>query len=553
MIAADSDYLVIKGLVSEEDYRRAKEVSAQTGDTLPRVLVRLGLIASADLADRQAKFLSVPRVHAEDFPSLAINGSALQPTFLRSQRLCPIAISPKEGMLTVATSDPGNKFVTRALSFAMEKPWSFSVATEDDISAAVDRLYFPQQNNEDAYSTELMSNDLERLKELASDAPVVTYVDGLIEQAIRDGASDIHIEPRNLGFRVRLRVHGVLNETSAPLETTGPAVVSRIKIMAGMDIAERRLAQDGRIRHQSHGRQVDFRVSTSPTSNGESIVLRLLDRGHVSLDFPSLGFDKRSCLQLEELIQRPDGIVLVTGPTGSGKTTSLYAALNILNRTECKILSVEDPVEYTFDGVSQVQVDANIGRTFASTLRSFLRQDPDIIMVGEIRDSETASISVQAALTGHLVLSTLHTNSAAAAVTRLLDMGVESYLIASTLRAVVAQRLVRTLCSDCRTPWKIDATLARTLKIPTGTQFFHAGKSDCDACDGKAYVGRTVIAEILPISETIRGLILSNSESVAIHRAAEKEGMASLLSNGVQKALTGVTTLEEVLRVTEER
>ena len=542
---------LVKGHVSEENLQRSIELSAETGDGLPRVLVRLGFIASADLANRQAELHKIPRLLADAFPDQVIDSSVLQASFLKSQRVCPVDCDANSATLTIASADPDNEFVERALNFALDRPWSFAVATEDDISAAVVRLYFPQENGEVEVS-ESMSGDLERLKELASDAPVVTYVDGLIEQAIRNGASDIHIEPGGSGFRTRLRVHGVLSETDAPSGSIGLAVLSRIKIMAGMDIAERRLAQDGRIRHQSHGRQIDFRVATSPTAHGESIVLRLLDKGHVALNFPDLGFDEHSCSQFEELIQRPDGIVLVTGPTGSGKTTSLYAALNILNTTECKILSVEDPVEYTFDGVSQVQVDSKIGRTFAASLRSFLRQDPDVIMVGEIRDSETASISVQAALTGHLVLSTLHTNSAAAAVTRLLDMGVESYLIASTLRAVVAQRLVRTLCGSCRIPWKIDAPFASTLKIPAGTEFYRAGRSECDNCNSKGYVGRTVIAEILPISDKIRRLILSQSESIAIHRAAEKEGMASLLSNGVQKALSGLTTLEEVLRVTEE-
>lgn len=551
-VASVGDFLVAGGQVSEEDLRRATEVSMETGDGLPRVLVRLGLIASTDLVDQLAEFQQISRMIFDDFPGEAVDGNCLQPSFLRSQRVCPVAYGENKESLTIATADPGNEFVKRALDFALDGPWSFAAATEDDIGAAVDHLYFPQHDSEEG-SSELMTSDLERLKELASDAPVVTYVDGLIEQAIRQRASDIHIDPKDRGFRARLRVHGVLDETGAPSESIGQAVVSRIKIMAGMDIAERRLAQDGRIRHQSHGRQVDFRVATSPTSNGESIVLRLLDKGHLSLNFPDLGFDERSCSQLVELIQRPDGIVLVTGPTGSGKTTSLYAALNILNRVECKILSVEDPIEYTFDGVSQVQVDSNIGRTFAASLRSFLRQDPDVIMVGEIRDGETASIAVQAALTGHLVLSTLHTNNAAAAVTRLLDMGIENYLIASTLRAVVAQRLVRTLCSDCRVSWNIDAALAARLSLPEYTEFFRAGLSDCNACKGSGYTGRTVIAEILPVTDAVRNLISSQAESIAIHRAAESEGMVSLFTDGLQKARAGVTTLEEVLRVTEER
>lgn len=546
-------FLVDEGYLSPEGLARAHRVMQETGGTLPHVLARLGLIAPAKLADACAKHLNIRRLLTEDFPEHPVDLPGLNPAFFKSCKVLPASGGSKDIPPVFALADPYDDYVQRSLAFALGVPFALAVSTEDEIDAAVDQLYFHKGGDaEEEETLGWISGDVERLRELASDAPVIKYVDRLIDEAIGREASDIHLEPIDTGLRVRLRLNGVLEETEQPPAAMASAVISRIKIMSGLNIAERRLAQDGRMRHRAHGRQVDFRVATGPTAQGESIVLRLLDKTHVPLDFSSLGFNGAVQADLEGAISCPDGIVLVTGPTGSGKTTTLYAALNQLNSTESKILSVEDPVEYMLKGVNQVQVDSHIGRTFASTLRSFLRQDPDIIMVGEIRDGETAGVAVQAALTGHLVLSTLHTNSAAAAITRLLDMGVDDYLIASALRVTVAQRLVRMLCPSCKQEWQPDNSMLERLHLPPETRFYRAKEKGCSDCGGKGYSRRTSLIEILPITDAIRQLILARSETSAIHRAAEEAGMVSLLMDGLQKAQQGLVSLEDVLRVTKE-
>jgi general secretion pathway protein E len=373
-------------------------------------------------------------------------------------------------------------------------------------------------------------------------------VQRLINQAVEQRASDIHLEPVERGLVVRFRADGVLREIETQPKAVAAPTVSRIKVMAGLNIAERRMPQDGRIRVAVHGKDIDFRVATSPTIHGESVVLRILDRQDVQLDFDSLGFDAGLIETLRAAIARPFGIVLVTGPTGSGKTTTLYAALKELNQPERKILTVEDPVEYMLPGVNQVPVKPQIGLTFAHALRSFLRQDPDVIMVGEIRDRETAEVAIQAALTGHLLLSTLHTNTAAAAVTRLLDMGIDDYLITSTVHVVLGQRLVRRLCEHCRAPYDPSPEVLRRFSLQAAAPWHRA--VGCIACEGTGYRKRTTILEALPMSEAIRAKVLERADAHSIEAVAIAEGMRTMLGHGLERVAAGETTLEEILRVT---
>jgi general secretion pathway protein E len=395
-------------------------------------------------------------------------------------------------------------------------------------------------------------DDVNHLRDMAFEAPVVRLVNLLVENAISMESSDIHIEPFEDALRIRYRIDGLLYDQETPPRRLQAAVTSRIKIMAEMNIAERRLPQDGRIRVTLQGRRVDIRVSTVPTVHGESIVMRLLDRSSVFLPLERLGFSPATRQRFESLIKRPHGIFLVTGPTGSGKTTTLYAALDKINSADRKILTVEDPVEYQLKGVNQIAVKPKIGLTFANGLRHIVRQDPDVILVGEIRDLETAEISIQAALTGHLVFSTLHTNDAPAAITRLQDMGVEPYLVASVLEGVLAQRLVRRICAACRTPdVPSPADLeALGLEISPDTLLYR-GKG-CDDCRGTGYRGRTGIYELFVITEDVRSLILRRASSREIRHLAIEAGMTTLRTDGWQKAREGVTTIEEVLRVTQE-
>ena len=397
--------------------------------------------------------------------------------------------------------------------------------------------------------------DLEHLKDLASEAPVIKMVNLIMQRAIETRASDIHIEPFEQALRVRLRVDGVLQEIDAPHVKSTAAVISRIKIMAKLNIAERRLPQDGRIKVQMLGKELDLRVSTIPTMYGESVVIRLLDKENTVLDFQALGFSGRHLDNFVNVLSQPHGIILITGPTGSGKSTTMYAALKQLNTPERKIITVEDPVEYQMDGINQIQAKPQIGLTFASALRSIVRQDPDVIMIGEMRDLETARIAVQSALTGHLVLSTLHTNDAAGGVTRLLDMGLEKYLLTSTVNGILAQRLVRRLCPDCKKAMNTgdeivkDDRFAQFIKLHNIAIYKAVG---CSSCSGTGYRGRLAIIEFLPMTDPIRKLIMAHEEAGAIQKLAIAEGMQTLYENGLVKVTEGVTTLEEVMRVTSE-
>jgi general secretion pathway protein E len=432
--------LIDRGRLSQPALERAERLTAESGERLELVLTRLGLVAERDLADALAQLLHLPLATARDFPDSPIREDRLTKRFLKEMQVIPLEERPDR--LIIAIVNPLDSYAVEAVRFAVGKPIYCSVAYPADFDAAFDRLYGEGKSEihqiaEDAgQRPDIGTNDdVERLKDIASEAPVIRLVNVLITRAVEARASDIHIELMEGELRVRYRIDGVLHEVEAPPARLSAAVISRVKIMARLNIAERRLAQDGRIKLAVRGKDIDFRVSTTPTIHGESLVLRILDRGSLKLTFPALGLEDAVATRFREVLDRPHGILLVTGPTGSGKTTTLYTALLELNTADRKILTIEDPVEYQVKGVNQVQVKPQIGLTFATALRSFLRQDPDIMMVGEIRDLETAQIAVQAALTGHLILSRLHTNDAASAVTRLLDMGIETYLLTSTIKA----------------------------------------------------------------------------------------------------------------------
>ncbi len=533
------------GLLSHEAAARARLIQQQTGERFEAVLTRLGFVSEAALAHAFAQATGLRVIEARDLPDAVIAGDALSTAFLRDCHALPIAVD--DTTVTVALANPLDAFAARAIGFALQRKVVPVIVRAGDLDAAIDRLHGSAPDAEiEAVAAD--DADLDRLKDLASDAPVIRAVNRLIAAAVAARASDIHIEPADDRLVVRLRVDGVLQEQDALPAAMRLAFVSRVKIMAGLNIAEKRLPQDGRMRVAVRGHEIDLRVATAPSIHGESIVMRILDRSGLALDFATLGFDAAMIGRFRTVLHRPHGILLVTGPTGSGKTTTLYAALAELNSSERKILTVEDPIEYRLPGIVQTQVAPAIGLSFATALRSFLRQDPDIMMVGEIRDIETAQVAVQAALTGHMILSTLHTNSAASAVTRLLDMGVEPFLITSTLNAVLAQRLVRRLCPACRRPHVPEpALLAGFAAASPGDT--HWAPGGCNACEGSGFKGRVALTELLTVDAAVSRLVLERASADAIERAALAAGMRSLLDDGYAKAVAGATTLDEVLRV----
>lgn len=527
---------------------RAKRVQLETLDRLASVLLKLGLLSEEALAAQMATFKEIGRIEGAITHQVSLLGSQLNIGFLRAHELVPVARAGDE--LTVAIWDALDEYALRALQFATGVKVRPVVATRTQIIAALDLTPAEPDSARSALGdTNLEDEEIDRLKDLASDAPVIRFVQRIIDDAVRRRASDIHLEASEAALHIRFRQDGLLREIETQTKDLAAPVISRIKVMAGLNIAERRLPQDGRIRVTVQGKEIDFRVATSPTLHGESVVLRILDRQDIALDFDALGFDAGLKELLRSAISRPYGIVLVTGPTGSGKTTTLYAALKEINTPDKKILTVEDPVEYVLQGINQVPIKPQIGLTFASSLRSFLRQDPDIMMVGEIRDRETAEIAIQAALTGHLLLSTLHTNTAAAAVTRLLDMGIDDYLLTSTLHLIVGQRLLRKLCTHCREPYSpsaeaihkfgLDMDCAPTWYRPVG----------CVACQA-GYKGRTTIIEALPMTDEVRAKILERADAHQIEQVAVRAGMCTLFRHGIERVNAGITTMEEVLRVT---
>nr|WP_294529026.1 ATPase, T2SS/T4P/T4SS family [uncultured Rhodopila sp.] len=543
--------LLRQGHCDQRTLDRARRAAAESGQRLDAILIQLGLVSERGLADAYATLLSVPVTSIDRYPTLEpVLPDRLAPAFLRHARAVPLAAD--NDTLVLAAADPLDPFTPSAVAAATGRRVRLEVAVPIELEAAMNRLYPEGDCAEPAPDGNLpLEDDADRLKDLASEAPVIRLVNVLITRAVETQASDIHIEPFEDRLRVRYRYDGVLHEAETPPRHLAAAITSRIKIMARLDIAERRMPQDGRIKMAVRGQDVDFRVSTIPSLHGETVVLRILDRAAVAFDYARLGLSPAVIRKLGSALELPNGIVLVTGPTGSGKTTTLYTGLLALNAVTRKVITVEDPIEFQLHGINQIQVRSQIGLTFASLLRSILRQDPDVIMVGEIRDGETAQIAVQAALTGHLVLSTLHTNSAAAAVTRLRDMGVEDYLLTAVLRGVMAQRLVRRLCPDCRQKAPAAPELVQRFGLDRRTNtkpitLSHA--AGCPACRQTGYRGRAAIAEFLEMGPEIERLIFSRADHSTIERAAVAGGMETMFDAGLAAALAGETTIEEVTR-----
>ena len=549
--------LVDKGRLKEADLGRARRLQAETGGSLLALLSRLGLVSERDHAETVAEVTGLPLVSAQDAPDLPPDDVALSVKFMKQFHVCPRLSDAQAVELLMA--DPHDDYALDAVRLAIQRPLRLKVALRSEIDGLVERWYGQGRSAmgaivETAEGETGDMDDVEHLRDLASEAPVIRLVNLVIQRAVEMRASDIHIEPFENRLKVRYRVDGVLAEGESPPPNLTAAVISRIKIMAKLNIAERRLPQDGRIMVRVQGKELDLRVSTVPTAHGESVVMRLLDRETVVFDFKRLGFTDAFLPQFEKVLTQPHGILLVTGPTGSGKTTTLYTALSKLNTPDVKIITVEDPVEYQIEGINQIQAKPQIGLDFASALRSIVRQDPDIIMIGEMRDLETARIAIQSALTGHLVLSTLHTNNAAGGITRLLDMGVEDYLLTSTVNGILAQRLVRRLEPTHAerypaSPEEIDKFGLRRLQ-PEGEIYLYRPRGSDIAPTG--YQGRTTIMEFMVMDDALRRAVMRHAGMGELEQLAREAGMRTMYEDGIAKALAGLTTIEEVLRVTEE-
>jgi general secretion pathway protein E len=545
-------HLIARGVLDEFAALRAQRAQRQSGERFDLVLTRLGLVSEEEMTRQLADYLGLPLIEEGDLPDYPLLADRLELQFLLRNRVLPI--SDQGSRMIVATSDPFNTDPVTAIGYLVGRPVEARLMVPAELEQAVERLYgrgaAAVAQPATTEGEQANDEDVRRLADLASEAPVIRLVNDLIARAVELRASDVHIEPREDSVRVRYRLDGMLHTVETLPLSMQAAVTSRIKIMAQLNIAERRLPQDGRIKQTVRGKEIDLRVSTMPTMQGESVVLRILDRSSVQLDFAALGFSGPSLDTLKALLAQPNGIILVTGPTGSGKTTTLYTALNSLNSPEQKLFTVEDPIEYQLTGVNQIQVQPRIGLTFAHALRSILRQDPDIIMVGEIRDLETAQMAIQAALTGHLVLSTLHTNSAASSITRLLDMGVPDYLLASTVTGVLAQRLVRKLCPLCSVPAEGERALVEKLGGRVRSLDGLRARRGCPKCRQTGFQGRTTVSELLVMDAAVRRPLLDSGTDSAIEAAAIAGGMVTMFEDGLTKALRGETTIEEVLRVT---
>ncbi|HEV8533466.1 MAG TPA: type IV-A pilus assembly ATPase PilB [Methylomirabilota bacterium] len=562
------DLLVREGLIDNEQLARALQEQKGSNDKLGSILVKLSFVTEENLIaflSRQYGIQSITLSQLDIDPDIL---KLVPEQIARKYEVLPVKL--QGNTLTLAMGDPTNVFALDDVGFMTNLQVIPAVASQVAIRQAIDRAYdskgggiadIVSEMEGAAADVELVEGDEEaaaskvdvfELKESADEAPVVRLINMILVDAIRRGASDIHLEPYEKVFRVRFRVDGVLHEIMTPPKRLEAALTSRVKIMASLDIAERRLPQDGRIKLRFNQREIDFRVSTLPTIFGEKTVMRILDRDSLQLDLTMLGFDSWSLEQFTKAINNPYGMILITGPTGSGKTTTLYSAIHTINSPDINIMTAEDPVEYNLRGVNQVQINEEIGRTFASALRAFLRQDPDVILVGETRDLETAQIGIRAALTGHLVLTTLHTNDCPSTVARLLDMGIPPFLVSSSLTLILAQRLGRKVCKDCKQPYDADEeTLVPYGHIPQGLGkiSFYKGKG-CATCNFTGMKGRVAIYEVMPVNQDIRDLIIRNAPAVEIGEAAQRQGMKTLRQNALQKVIEGGMTIEEVLRVT---
>jgi general secretion pathway protein E len=551
--------LISDGKLDAAAAKRAVRLRSDSQDRLELILTTLGLVQEKDVVDAVAAELQLPRATPTDFPDSVVFADA-SPKFLRQARVLPLA-DTNEGVI-LAMADPLDAAAVRSFELLSGKQIQVWVAAPSDLEFAYERLYGGARStigesvgDVEEVQDEAASEDVGRLRDMASEAPVIRLVNQLIAGAVESRASDIHIEPFQDRLIVRYRIDGIMRDAATPPDRLRAAIVSRIKIMAKLNIAERRLPQDGRIRIAIRGKDYDLRVATMPTLHGESVTLRVLDRSALREDFTALGFYPDTLARYLLLLDRPLGIVLVTGPTGSGKTTTLYTSLMRLNTSEKKIFTVEDPIEYQLDRVNQIQVRPQIKLTFAEILRTLLRHNPDIMMIGEMRDLETAQIAIQAALTGHLVLSTLHTNNAASSITRLLDMKVEDYLITATITGIVAQRLVRVLCNTCKALHNVLPEIAERTGLAR-----LAGDGDlrrfepvgCPDCGGTGYHGQTAVIEVLTLSDAIRRLVLHHAEAREIERVAVEEGMRTMFEDGLLKVLDGTTSLDEVFRVSRD-
>nr|WP_244083195.1 type IV-A pilus assembly ATPase PilB [Desulforhabdus sp. TSK] len=553
------ELLVQAGLINREQLKKALDDQQHSGERIGAILVKLGAISEDVLAEFIARQFRAPEVNLSRL-TIPQDVIALLPSDIAAKyQVVPFGLMGNT--LNIAMADPGNLFVIDDLRFLTRRNIAVHVATESVIKKMLGRHSENEERLDDVLgllkedsdvSVVEAANDLDLnfLEGAAEQAPVVKLVNYILLDAIRKQASDIHIEPYEKAMRVRFRIDGVLYEMMRPPVPYKNAIISRIKVMSRLDIAERRIPQDGRIKLKAKNREMDFRVSVIPTLFGEKVVLRLLDKSGLQLDMTKLGFEERQYREFQEAIYRPYGMVLVTGPTGSGKTTTLYSALSDLNQLSCNISTAEDPIEYNLYGINQVQIHDAIGLSFAAALRSFLRQDPDIIMVGEIRDFETAEISMKAALTGHLVLSTLHTNDAPSSINRLLNMGVESFLVASALNLVLAQRLVRRICTECSTEVDVPQELLLELGVheeELGTFQCYRGKG-CAVCSNTGYRGRMALYEVMTLHDSIRELVLHGAGASEIKKEAMRLGMTSLRRSGINKLMQGVTSVEEVFR-----
>lgn len=554
--------LIDKNLLTQQVIDEAVEEEKKTGKNIFKILVDHEYINEEVLLKTLASWLSIELV---DLSKANIERDAINKISASTAKFYNIVpFKVEKDVIVVAVSDPLNMKLVDDLRFVTGANIKMVVAKEEDIKKAVERYYGEEEESlgeviseaEKTSGKGIVSGegDVDKLKEIASQAPVVKLLNMILLRAVREKASDIHFEPFEKDYKIRYRIDGICYDAAHPPKNLSLAISSRIKVMANLDVAENRLPQDGRIMMDIGGSNVDLRVSTLPTLYGESIVMRVLDRSVVSLSLDQIGMDDSLKSKVRKVIHRPNGILLTTGPTGSGKTTTLYSCLREINKIEYKIITAEDPVEYDIEGIIQVAINPKIDLTFAKTLRHMLRQDPDILMVGEIRDSETARIAIQSSLTGHLVFSTLHTNDAPGAVTRLVDMGVEPYLISSTVRAVIAQRLVRIICQKCKkayAPQKHELSELGISDTQVKTMKFYKGEG-CSECNGSGYKGRTGIYELLILDDKIRESVVKQASSSAIRKLAQDSGMKTLREDGLSKIFEGVTTIEEVLRETKE-
>ncbi len=539
------EILIGRKLITEEDLARALELQKERGDKIGKILVDLGFVAFRDVLGALSEQMEVPLLSIEGPPAVSPELERLSPRFLRQFRVIPVAMH--ENSVTLAMADPMDLETRATVESSTGLNVEVGIAGEQEILDAIDRYYGQSAKGDtETVAAAADTEDLEHLRDMASEAPVIRLVNAMIASAVEKRASDIHIEPFEKEFRIRFRIDGVLVSQEPPPREMKAAIISRVKLMARLNIAERRLPQDGRIKIKTVGREVDLRVSTLPTLYGESVVMRLLDRSAGDFyDLERLGFDAHMLKRMEYYTSLPHGIFLVTGPTGSGKSTTLYSALKRINQTDKKIITIEDPVEYQMDGINQIHVNSQIGLTFSAGLRHIVRQDPDVIMVGEVRDRETADIAIRSALTGHFVYSTLHTNDAPSAITRLTDMGVENYLITSSLVAVLAQRLVRVICNECKTS-------AGEVISPFNEKLEAFRGQGGENCHGTGYKGRVGIFELMELNEELRSSIMRNEDASKITTVARKYGMRNLREDGWLKIRRGVTTVDEVVRVTQE-